>query len=51
MIQTPAMALSAVKKLPSELGGSQMSIGDGKFDMPMASSSENNTDPVDMKVC
>ena len=50
MIQTPAMALTSSKKLPSELGGSEMSIGEGTFGMPMASSSDNNTDPVDMKV-
>ena len=49
-IQTPAMALAAVKKLPSEVAGSEMSIGGGKFGMPKASSSDNSSDPVDMKV-
>lgn len=50
MIQTPAMALTAVKKLASELGGSKMSVGAGTFRMPMTSRSDNSADPVDMKV-
>ena len=50
-IQTPAMALAAVKKLPSEVAGSEMTIGGGgKFGMPKTSSSDNSSDPVDMKV-
>ena len=50
-IKTPAMALTAVKKLPSEVGSSPMSVGEGSFGMPKASGDDNNTEPVDMKVC
>jgi hypothetical protein len=50
-INTPAMALSAVKKLPSEVGGSALSVGAGTFGMPKASGSDNSSEPVDMKVC
>ena len=49
-IKTPAMALAAVKKLPSELGGSALNVGEGTFGMPMASGSDNSSEPVDMKV-
>ncbi|XP_028406520.1 polycystin-1-like isoform X2 [Dendronephthya gigantea] len=48
-IKTPAMALSTVKKLPSELAGSKLKVGDGDFAMPMGEDSGNSSEPVDMK--
>ena len=49
-IKTPAMALSTVKKLPSELAGSKLKVGDGDFAMPKGKDSGNGSEPVDMKV-
>ena len=50
-INTPAMSLSAVKKLPSEVAGSGLNVGSGKFGLPMTSTGNATDDsPVDMKV-
>ena len=51
-INTPAMALTAVKKTPAELAGASMNVGGGTFAMPKMASAgnESDEDPVDMKV-
>ena len=53
LIQSPAMSLAAVKKSPSEVAGAALDVGGGKFGMPKASTSDDNStdeSPVDMKV-